>query len=831
MPSPTTARSACAAALLLWAGAALAAGPLDLLAPPAPATEAKGAAKGAATSAPEAIPLPRLVPAAVDAYRSLEAIGARLAPEAEIDDRLAPLDETASLIEKAGAQLVSQPMDKVSDRDIVDFRQEMLRQDALLARWSGKLEDTVKATYVSRKELERMAKVWRLTEEQAVAEGATPSLVERAQAVRKEIGDLEAKVKERLDRLLAAQARVGTLRIEIVGWMGAVDRADAAREQQLFEIESKPIWTIFSRREPLRDFGIQARRLFEHNVSAMAAFTREEGSAFLWVLGIFAVVGAFVGWAGRAFAARAAVDPDLAAPAEVLAHPVSAGILVALSLTSWLIPRAPGAFTELSVLLMLPPFLVLARNLLAPELRPPLYGFTLLYAVVRFGALLPESSMPGRLVILFVGVVGLLGALRLFRRGAPWTRAIERPRRRKQVRVVVGALACLLAVALVANVVGNTSLARRLSDGSLSTVMIALLLAAVAAVLRALLVGAVRMPEFRRLPEVAENADLIIRRGKGFIDWIALLLWVVGTLHVFKVYAVVKEAVISTLVARLQVGGLDVSLGDLVAFVFTLWLSVQLARLLRVALEAWLDRDGRMPPGVAVAISKSVAYAVVGVGFLVSILASGMDVTRFTVILGTLSVGIGFGLQNVVNNFVSGLILLYERPIRVGDVIDVGTAVGTVSHIGIRSSTIKTFQGAEVVMPNSSLVSNQLTNWTLSDQVRRVEIDVGVAYGSDVVKVQEILVQAARAHADVLPSPEPLALFTGFGDSALGFQLRFWTSRFDRYVIVGSEVRTSVNTALAEAGISIPFPQRDLRVVSVGEGAAAALRGAPPPGK
>ena len=221
----------------------------------------------------------------------------------------------------------------------------------------------------------------------------------------------------------------------------------------------------------------------------------------------------------------------------------------------------------------------------------------------------------------------------------------------------------------------------------------------------------------------------------------------------------------------------------------------------------------------------------VGFGFLVSILASGMDVTRFTVILGTLSVGIGFGLQNVVNNFVSGLILLYERPIRVGDVIDVGTAAGTVSHIGIRSSTIKTFQGAEVVMPNSSLVSNQLTNWTLSDHLRRVEIDVGVAYGSDVVKVQEILVQACRDHADVLPSPEPVALFTGFGDSALGFQLRFWTSRFDRYLVVGSEIRSSINTALTGAGIAIPFPQRDLRVVSVDEGAAAALRGNPPPGK
>ncbi len=831
MVSPTTARSACAVALLLWAAGARAAGPLDLLAPPAPAPEAQPAAKGPATPPPEAIPLPRLVPAAVDAYRTLEAIGARTASEAEIDDRLAPFDEAASVIEKAGAQLVSQPMERVSDRDLVDFRQEMLRQDAQLARWSGKLEDTVKATYGSRKELERMATVWRLTEEQAVAEGATPSLVERAQAVRKEIGDLEVKVRGRLDRLLAAQARVGTLRIEIVGWMGAVDKVDVAREQQLFEIEAKPIWTLFSRPEPLRDFGVQGRRLFEHNVSAMAAFTREEGSSFFWVLAIFVAVVAFVTWAGRAFAARAAVAPDLAAPAEVLAHPVSAGILVALSLTSWLLPRAPGAFTELAVLLMLPPFLILARNLLAPELRPPLYGFTVLYAAVRFGALLPESSMPGRLVILLVAVVGLVGALRMFRKGAPWTRAIERPRRRSQVRIVAGAIAALLAGGLVANVVGNVSLARRLSDGSLSTVMIALLLAAVAAVLRALLTGAMRMPEFRRIPEVADNADLIVGRGKVFIDWAALLLWSLGTLHVFKVYTVVADGLTAALTARLQVGGLDVSLGDLVAFAFTLWLAVQLARLLRVGLEAWLDREGRMPPGVAVAISKSVAYAIVGLGFLVAILASGMDVTRFTVILGTLSVGIGFGLQNVVNNFVSGLILLYERPIRVGDVIDVGTAVGTVSHIGIRSSTIKTFQGAEVVMPNSTLVSNQLTNWTLSDHVRRVDIDVGVAYGSDVVKVQEILVQAARVHADVLPSPEPVALFTGFGDSALGFQLRFWTARFDRYLMVGSEVRTSISTALAEAGIAIPFPQRDLRVVSVDEGAAAALRGAPPPGK
>jgi small-conductance mechanosensitive channel len=221
-----------------------------------------------------------------------------------------------------------------------------------------------------------------------------------------------------------------------------------------------------------------------------------------------------------------------------------------------------------------------------------------------------------------------------------------------------------------------------------------------------------------------------------------------------------------------------------------------------------------------------VQYVIVVLGFCWAVLASGMEMSRFSVLVGALGVGIGFGLQNVVNNFVSGLILLYERPIRVGDVIEVGTVTGTVTHIGIRSSMLRTFQGAEIVLPNSTLVSNQLTNWTLSDQVRRVEIEVGVAYGSDASKVQELLLEAARENAEVLRHPAPMALFTGLGDSALGFELRFWTDRFDRHTAIASEVRAAVVAKLAGAGISIPFPQRDLHVVSVDEAAARALRGA-----
>jgi small-conductance mechanosensitive channel len=180
-----------------------------------------------------------------------------------------------------------------------------------------------------------------------------------------------------------------------------------------------------------------------------------------------------------------------------------------------------------------------------------------------------------------------------------------------------------------------------------------------------------------------------------------------------------------------------------------------------------------------------------------------------------------------VNNFVSGLILLYERPVQVGDVVEVGTTVGTVQRIGIRSSTIATFQGAEVVVPNGNLISGELVNWTLSDRKRRIDVDVGVAYGSDPERVREVLLGTLAGRDDVVASPPPAALFTGFGDSALSFQLRFWTQRWDAWVGVASDVRVAVARALADAGIEIPFPQRDLHLRSVAPGAAAALGGGP----
>jgi small-conductance mechanosensitive channel len=239
-----------------------------------------------------------------------------------------------------------------------------------------------------------------------------------------------------------------------------------------------------------------------------------------------------------------------------------------------------------------------------------------------------------------------------------------------------------------------------------------------------------------------------------------------------------------------------------------------------------------MPKGLPSVIGRLTRYTLITLGFILALAVAGLELTQLTILGGALGVGVGFGLQTIVSNFVAGLILAFERPIREGDIVQVQTNAGEnlsgeVRRIGFRASIIRTYDGAEVIVPNASLISNDVVNWTLSDQLRRLTIQVGVAYGTDPARVLELLRQVPTQYSSILKEPAPLALFTGFGDSALNFELRFWISDISQALILRSDVTTAVNNTLAAAGIEIPFPQRDLHLRTVDAPAAAQLRGAP----
>jgi small-conductance mechanosensitive channel len=184
--------------------------------------------------------------------------------------------------------------------------------------------------------------------------------------------------------------------------------------------------------------------------------------------------------------------------------------------------------------------------------------------------------------------------------------------------------------------------------------------------------------------------------------------------------------------------------------------------------------------------------------------------------LGALGVGIGFGLQQIVNNFICGIILLWERPIRVGDYIQLGSGDwAEVKRIGLRATRVLTFDRADVMIPNGDLITREVINWTFSDRFARLKLPVGVAYGSDTTQVLKILMDVANEDKAVVQYPAPYAFFNGFGDSSLNFELRVYLLDLDNWFTVYGRLYQEIDRKLREAGITIPFPQRDLHLVSV----------------
>ncbi len=233
-------------------------------------------------------------------------------------------------------------------------------------------------------------------------------------------------------------------------------------------------------------------------------------------------------------------------------------------------------------------------------------------------------------------------------------------------------------------------------------------------------------------------------------------------------------------------------------------------------LQGWLDdrvmARGRVDAGVRNSIRTAIGYLGIAVAAMIGISAAGIDLSNFALVAGALSLGIGFGLQNIVNNFVSGLILLAERPFKSGDWIVAGAVQGTVKKISVRATEIETFQRQTIILPNSELINAAVGNWTHKNKLGRVEIRIGVAYGSDARKVSDILLELARNHPMVTKNPEPFVYFVDFGDSALIFELRVFLFDVLNSLTVQNDIRFALYDRLKAEGIEIPFPQRDIHV-------------------
>jgi potassium efflux system protein len=370
----------------------------------------------------------------------------------------------------------------------------------------------------------------------------------------------------------------------------------------------------------------------------------------------------------------------------------------------------------------------------------------------------------------------------------------------------------VFAVAFVAGAAGYMSLAVLLGSGVLGSGYLALVFYAGVRVADALVAFALRVRPLRLLGMVERRRPLIELRAHGLLRWLAIGGWLIFALRYFGLWSWAVALLQTALRAEFRRGFLRFSLGDILLFALTVWAAFLVSALVRFVLEEDVYPRLRLGRGLPQVLSSVLHYALLLAGFLVALAALGVDLTKVTILAGAFGVGIGFGLQNVVNNFVSGVVVLFERRIDVGDTVQIGDVTGRMQQMGIRSCTVRTWEGAEVIVPNAMLISDKVTNWTLSDRRRRIDLAVGVAYGTAPERMLDLMLGVARAHPSVLADPAPAAVFRGFGDSALLFQLLCWTDRFELWIQIQSELAVALYGALREAGIEIPFPQHDVRL-------------------
>ena len=262
-------------------------------------------------------------------------------------------------------------------------------------------------------------------------------------------------------------------------------------------------------------------------------------------------------------------------------------------------------------------------------------------------------------------------------------------------------------------------------------------------------------------------------------------------------------------------GADTVTIGGILLLVFLFASVIIVERILqRLLIRRFLSKT-RLQPSLQYGLSRIFGYTLIAIGFYVAFQAVGLDLSSLAIVAASVGVGVGFGLQNIINNFVSGIIILAERPISIGDRIDVAGVAGRVTKIQLRSTTVVTNDNITMIVPNADFISNTVTNWSHGDPKVRIRVPVGVAYGSDLKLLQQLLLEAAGEHPKALRDPSPVVLFNEFGDSSLNFELGVWTQEMTATPIhFTSQMNFIIEQKLRENDIEIPFPQRDLHVRS-----------------
>jgi len=771
---------------------------------------------------------PLAIPAAEIAQQSeldrvtLREISARLAPDPKVE-------ELDSLVPLFADSLRTLAIDSLQLAELRVHELEALEQlwralDGQLRLGLSVLERRTVELEGERDSLASFRAVWQATLESAEAQELPEASVRSVGSLLAMIDSAEVQARERRNAVLTLQTRLSEDGVAITTRLADIHEARRQVQLRILAADSPPLWKAFSGSGGPGAVAGRVRSGWQQKLSTLNQFVSVNGDRVRIHVIVFVLLLAGILDLRRRSRQWELDEETFGAASYVMSRPVSAAFLVALMFSVKFYPNPPSIVGDVLRLSALVPVLRLSPGLVPANLKKPLYHIVLVFFLYEVIALLLDPSPLRRFAEFGLAATALWFLARDLRRGSGLVVASESQWWHAALRVAPVA-ALVFGTSLLANLLGFVYLSELLTGATIKSAFVGVAIFLAVEVMGGLVPLIVRKGPLSVLKSAQAHRDTIIQRGHTVVQVAAALLFAWVVLRQFGIWNFVFATLTSILTAELKLGSWGISLWNVIAFGVAIWVSFAMSRLARAVLDDDVLPRMHLPRGVPNTISALSGYVVLFIGFMFAAGAAEFDLGKVTILVGALGVGIGFGLQNIVNNFISGLILMFERPIQIGDTVEVDTLLGIVKNIGIRASIIRTFDEAEVIVPNADLIQGRVTNWTLSDRRRRIQVPVGVAYGTPPQQVLEVLRDAAEAHEDVLKSPRAYAVFNGFGESSLDFTLRFWTDRFDRWWLVASEVTVVVHDALKGAGIKIPYPHRVLHVGSVDEGAARALKG------
>ncbi len=745
---------------------------------------------------------------AVKTLQSLKNMAETLTPSADDTQMYTSIPSTIQTIDTLLQDPFYENVQEQSIRDIEKHQQEWRIYKVQLQEWEERLKSTLELFDTNRNELETLSHLWRETEDNALTEQAPPAIMEYVASVGDQIKALRDTSKKSYDSLLTLSQMVTTRLLNIEEHITHLREMRTMLSNRLFYQNSSSFIELMDEETfKLNTYIVKTNANMREHFDQVLIYVntnKDEKQTFVIasaVVLLFVFYFYYLYRKERLFVLRESVNQK---EFFFIGRPFSTALILLALVAVLSFSERPSSFGVLMYVVIFVPVLRIMQTLVTPTMLRYYYSFVLINLLLFYEKHGVGSELVDRTFNL-LGTLALIVLMMTFIKSKTLKEA-DLGFIQKLIYSMLPITVVLLGVSLMANFYGAVMLAERLSYGISYLIMMVVIFYVLTIMLTAYVVLILR----RRISSASnlmERYAKKMERNIVFLIKLAMSLW--WGWAVLIVLGLKEKSIVlfnTLLQTAFTVGNVTMTVQSFVDFVMILLGTWAVVKVLNIILTVEVFARIKFPRGVPTAITTTSNYVIVISGILMALTSLGISADQFAIIFGALGVGIGFGLRNIIANFVSGIIMVFERPVQIGDTIEIDSTMGKVQSIGTRSTAIKTFDGSEVIIPNADFISKKVTNWTLSDDRRRKVLEFKVDFDSDIDTVLGIMNEVVARHPNVLEEPEPKAVFLGFGEYYLEFKLYFWLS--ENLMVAQSEIAIEVYRRLKAEGIKMPTPKQ-----------------------